>query len=92
MDNKKTRTYTNHIMNPITLLQDIADGMKKLEKEARTVDVNYLNVQFFTGKKRKKCVMRGCSVSQAIDWIINDVYYDENSDWSEATSATVEIL
>jgi len=52
-------------------------------------ELNELEVQFFDDDG--KAVWKG-SLIQALDNIANEIYWDEQSDWSEATSAEVFVI
>ena len=72
------------IENRESLLQDIADGLSKLEEGSRA-DLNCIEVVFLEdGVERFKG-----SLSTAIDYIVNDIYFDDQDDWSASNEAIV---
>lgn len=76
------RTEQNVIKNKNKLLQDIADGLKANERYA----LSNLEVAFFVGKTAYTL-----TVGHAIDFIVNDVYWDERGNWSKADRAEVRV-
>lgn len=70
----------NKLVNANKLLQDIADGLKTWDR----VPMCHLMVVFSDGDNSWSF-----SVSQAIDFIVNDIYWDERGNWSHVTGAQV---
>jgi hypothetical protein len=75
------------IRNRDQLLQGIADGTRSLEHGPR-VPLQCLEVQLLEDDE----VVLETSVSQAIDWLVNDVHTNAETDWSDADRAEVRVL
>lgn len=67
--------------NKLSLLDDIARGLKKHERHS----VANLKASFF---KEGECLLE-TSIAAAIDYLANDITFDEKGEWSEA--AYIEI-
>ncbi len=67
-----------------TLLQNIADGLNKYQSR-KIID---LEVQFFVDKK----LVMTRDVPTALNYLVNDIYWDEDNDWSDANHAKMRIL
>lgn len=78
-------TTQQKIKNREKLLQDITDGLKR----HAFVKLGCLEVHLYS--EDEECLLEAY-VHTALDFIINDIYYDENSNWSEATSAKVVVV
>lgn len=84
------------IENKDPLLADVARGLSKLVKEhlarplhARSkLDVCCIEVIFYDGKE----VVLTTDLAMALDYLANDIYYDEESNWSGATRAEVRVM
>lgn len=66
------------------LLQNIAAGLNQFDKPGCRTPVNCIEVIF-------NCEMNKYQfpLAVALDYIANDIYWDENGNWSDATHATV---
>lgn len=71
------------------LLSDLADEIKKMENGAKRTDIGVLDVQL---QDKKGKVLQSGSLGWALDVIANDLYFDEEADWSEAYSVRVGTL
>ncbi|KKN03883.1 hypothetical protein LCGC14_1103130 [marine sediment metagenome] len=67
-----------------TLLQNIADGLNKYQSR-KIID---LEVQFFVDKE----LVMTRDVPTALNYLVNDIYWDEDNDWSDANHAKMRIL
>jgi hypothetical protein len=78
------------IKNWRTLLQNIAAGLNKHNQ----TNLGCLEVVFFENNPLtdldEEIVKTG--VQTALDWIANDIYWNEEADWSNATHAEVRSL
>lgn len=72
-----------NIKNKDKLLQDIADGLKANERYS----LSNLEVAFFVGQTAYTL-----TVGHAIDFIVNDIYWDERGNWAKADRAEVRIF
>lgn len=82
------------LRHKVALLQGIADGLRALVLAANRrnprgkVDLCALEVVFATSDGAKY----EFSVEAALDAIVNDTYWDERGDWSDASTAEVRFL
>jgi len=76
----------NYYRHANRLLQDIADGLRGYEDGE--VKLSSLEVTLYHNERK----LLSLSVGQAIDWIVNDVTWDERGDFSAANSAEVVVL
>ena len=67
-----------------TLLQNIADGLNKYQSR-KIID---LEVQFFVDNE----LVMTRDVPTALNYLVNDIYWDEDNDWSDANHAKMRIL
>lgn len=72
-----------HIKHWEKLLQDIATGIHRYDEQC----ARNLSVVFVTETAEYRFIL-----VTALNIIANDLYWDERGDWSEATSARVEVL
>jgi len=79
----QTVNHHIHIKHCARLIGDIADGLATRERYR----LSDLKVIFHVGELRYDFSVRG-----ALDTLAGDLYFDERGDWSEADSATVEVL
>lgn len=74
------------------LLDDIATGLRRLTQEhshsSRNTPLECVEVQLWDGED---CLL-ACDLPTAIDYLANDIYWDESGDWSAATTATVRLI
>lgn len=88
-----TRENMNHIVktwklkNRESLLQNLADGLRELEASDHPPRLSNLKFTLFKGDEELTYVY---SVSVILDWIVNDITWNEESDWSEADRLTVK--
>jgi len=73
-----------HIKNQRVLLQNIAAGLNKYDDTR----IGSLEVIFFRNRKE---VLR-TDVQTALDYLANDIYWNECGDWSDATHAEVSVM
>lgn len=73
------------LKHKMKLLQDIADGLKERGEE-RIRDL-YVSFDANNGVDSYEF-----GLAQALDNIVNNVYWDERGDWSEADAAQVYTL
>ena len=66
------------------LLSDIANGLLRNSNS----EIDDLEVAFYVGAKRFEIG----AVYVALDYIANDIYWDERGNWSEADVASVYTL
>jgi hypothetical protein len=71
------------------LLWQLAQEIKRLEDERAHTELCHLKVRFF---KDDEEITRIYSIAIALDWIVNDIYYNEKANWSEANKLTVELI
>lgn len=67
------------------LLQDIADGLKA----NHNVRVHDLQVRMYSAKEADVVLVR--DVPTALDYLANDIWWDENGEWADACEARVEV-
>lgn len=72
------------IKNRETLLQNIAAGLN----HRKTSCLVHLEAVFYEDGE----VVMKRDVPTALDYLANDIYWDEDSDWSNADTASVETL
>lgn len=72
------------IVNREVLLQNISDGLA-YKGNRRIGDVE---VVFLQGEQELLCT----GVAEAINYLVNDTYWNEDSNWSEADKAEVRDL
>lgn len=72
------------IRHKISLLQNIAAGLNQHERRK----VCDLEVSLY---QDGKCVLQ-TSVPTALDYLANDIYWNEENNWSEANIAEVTVL
>lgn len=78
---------TKNLKHGDALLQQIADGLKQHyipRTPTHSVQVT------FSDRERRNCFV--FTLHAALDAIARDLYWDETGDWSEANTATVEII
>lgn len=73
-----------NIKNWQSLLQNIAAGLNKFED----VKISYLEVLLYKNKHLVLCT----DLQTALDYIANDIYWNENSNWSDANKAVVRVI
>jgi len=76
-----------------SLLSDIAEGVKQLEKERnpdgtpRTNSIGCVEVVLHAGRKQYEFTL-----GHALDQLANDLFFDERGNWSNANRATVRTI
>ena len=76
----------NHLIkNRDKLFSDIAYGLGKLVKSGRKVDLACVDVRFTCGDESYQFPL-----PTALEYLSEDIYWNEKGDWSEATEAVVE--
>lgn len=84
-----------HIKNREKLLQDIVDGLKELERAEPHASVNLVIVTFYVSDPdHRSCgkeVLR-TNLSTALGYIVNDIYFDEESNWQDADHARLHTI
>lgn len=73
----------------LQLLQDIADGVKRLESQQPNVPLRCLEVVFHVHPNDQGW---RTSPGKALDYLVNDVYYFEDFDIRLATSCQVRTM
>jgi hypothetical protein len=76
-----------NIKNVEGLLQNIAAGLNQFNKPGCRTPVNCIEVTFH-------CEMCKYSFAlpQALNYLANDIYWDETGNWADATHATVDTI
>ena len=75
-----------NLKNREKLLQDIAEGLRTLD--ASSTPIQCVEVAL----KSEGEIVRQSSLHVALDSIANDLYWDEQGDWSDADSAEVVVI
>jgi hypothetical protein len=76
-----------NIKNAGALLYDIAAGLNRFNKPKCRTPVNCIEVIFHCEDKDYQF-----GLAQALDYLANDIYWDETGNWADATRATVVTL
>jgi len=79
-----------HIKNSTQLLQHIADGIKYVQNCNPRTTIANISVTFYNDDA--EALSFALDIATAIDWIINDVYFDESNNWATATIAKVDVF
>lgn len=70
------------------LLQDLASDLARLEKNCTHAELACIEVQF----KRSKKTILATGLSQAVDYLVNDVYIFEDADLRQAKQIEVTTI
>ena len=82
----------SNIVHRDSLLDQIARGLRALVDDAvgrrgQTLAIESLEVQLFVGEQCRLA----CDVPMALSYLANDIYWDEQFDWSDADRAEVSV-
>jgi hypothetical protein len=81
-------TIQKNLKNADKLLADIITGLKPLADRKMSCPLPCIEVKFFHGPR----LVRTQDLIGALDAISNDLFFDEDGDFSEADRATVDTI
>ena len=87
--NPKACSMSN-IKNKNKLLQDIVDGLGKLQPKS-SLGLMEVEVRFVVYEANNQTNYYDFLLIQALDALANDLYFDCSGNWGEATSAEVYV-
>lgn len=77
-----------HIKNRDSLLHDIARGVKALSEKHPSAKMSCVEVVLLQGSS----VVLKTDVSTVMEYLADDIYYNEESDWSNADNVVVHTI
>ena len=78
---------TRKLVHREALLQNIADGVSQLQSRGSTM-LHSVGVKLYDEEGLEVC---SASLGTILDYIVNDTYWDEGGNWSQATRAEVDV-
>ena len=76
------------LKNKDKILSDIVSGLRALEVDNKRIDLKNVNVDLLLDR----VTFRQFSLVYALDAVSNDLYFDEEGDFSDADGARVSML
>lgn len=70
----------------LSMLDDIARGLRALLVKSPDVKLSCIEVRLWDGED---CLLT-CYLPTAVEYLANDIHWNEEGDWSSATRATVD--